>query len=63
MKIKVKRDDAHVSSGGEIHHSGLEKRQRVLSVVVLVQPSSSFGLWFEIKIVILEKVHGTLMLS
>ncbi|KAH7543325.1 hypothetical protein FEM48_Zijuj02G0172400 [Ziziphus jujuba var. spinosa] len=36
VNIKVKRDDAHASSGGEIHHSGLQKRQRVLSVVVLV---------------------------
>lgn len=42
IKIKAMKDDAqHVTSGDGIHHSGLEKHQRVLSVVVLVRPSLS----------------------
>lgn len=42
MKIQAKKDDAQSSSGDGIHHSGLEKRQKVLSVVFLVQSSASF---------------------
>lgn len=42
MKIKVKKDDARLMSGDGINHSGLEKRQKVLSVVFLVQSSASF---------------------
>lgn len=37
MKIKVKKDDARLNPGDEFHHSGLEKRQKVLSVVFLVR--------------------------
>ncbi|KAL0005432.1 hypothetical protein SO802_012993 [Lithocarpus litseifolius] len=36
VKIKVKKDDARLMSGDGINHSGLEKRQKVLSVVFLV---------------------------
>ncbi|KAK9919435.1 hypothetical protein M0R45_028027 [Rubus argutus] len=36
VKIKVKKDDAGVNPGDEFLHSGLEKRQKVLSVVFLV---------------------------
>ncbi|XP_024025193.1 peroxisome biogenesis protein 12 [Morus notabilis] len=36
VKIKVKKDNTHLNLGGEINHSGLEKRQKVLSVVFLV---------------------------
>lgn len=38
VKIKVKKDNikTHLNSGGEVNHSGLEKRQKVLSVVFLV---------------------------
>lgn len=36
MKIKAKKDDTRLISGDGIHHSGLEKRQKVLSVVFLV---------------------------
>ncbi|XP_041021314.1 peroxisome biogenesis protein 12 [Juglans microcarpa x Juglans regia] len=35
VKIQAKKDDAQSSSGDGIHHSGLEKRQKVLSVVFL----------------------------
>ncbi|KAM5561732.1 peroxisome biogenesis protein 12 [Rosa sericea] len=36
VKIKVQKDDSRVNLGDEFHHSGLEKRQKVLSVVFLV---------------------------
>ncbi|KAJ8760393.1 hypothetical protein K2173_015060 [Erythroxylum novogranatense] len=36
VKISVKKDNIHLNSGDEIEHSGLQKRQRVLSVVFLV---------------------------
>ncbi|CAK7341157.1 unnamed protein product [Dovyalis caffra] len=36
VKIRVKKDDARPNSGGGIQQSGLEKRQRILSVVFLV---------------------------
>jgi hypothetical protein len=36
VNIKAKKDDARLISGDGIHHSGLEKRQKVLSVVFLV---------------------------
>ncbi|KAJ0080027.1 hypothetical protein Patl1_23140 [Pistacia atlantica] len=36
VKIKVKKDDAKLKMNDEIHHSGLEKRQKVLSVVFMV---------------------------
>lgn len=37
MKIKAMKDDARLNPGDGIQHSGLEKRQRVLSVVFLVR--------------------------
>ncbi|PQP94711.1 peroxisome biogenesis protein 12 [Prunus yedoensis var. nudiflora] len=36
VKIKAMKDDARLNPGDGIQHSGLEKRQRVLSVVFLV---------------------------
>ncbi|XP_062144740.1 peroxisome biogenesis protein 12 [Alnus glutinosa] len=36
VRIKVKKDDVQLNSADEIHHSGLRKRQKVLSVVFLV---------------------------
>ncbi|XP_050380752.1 peroxisome biogenesis protein 12 [Argentina anserina] len=36
VKVKVQKDDARLNLGDEFHHSGLEKRQKVLSVVFLV---------------------------
>lgn len=36
VNIKVKKDNARLKSNNGIHHSGLEKHQRVLSVVFLV---------------------------
>ncbi|PON55499.1 Peroxisome assembly protein [Parasponia andersonii] len=36
VNMKVKKDNIHSNSGGGINHSGLEKRQKVLSVVFLV---------------------------
>ncbi|XP_004302102.1 PREDICTED: peroxisome biogenesis protein 12 [Fragaria vesca subsp. vesca] len=36
VKVKVQKEDARLSPGEEFHHSGLEKRQKVLSVVFLV---------------------------
>ena len=36
VKIKVKKDSTPLNSGDEINHSGLEKRQKVLSVAFLV---------------------------
>ncbi|XP_052187656.1 peroxisome biogenesis protein 12 [Diospyros lotus] len=35
-KIKVKKDNTHSQLGNRIHHRGLEKREKVLSVVFLV---------------------------
>lgn len=46
MKIQAKKDDAQSSSSDGIHHSGLEKRQKVLSVVFLVQSSASLSICF-----------------
>lgn len=39
VKIKVEKNNIHLklNSGDGINHSGLEKRQKVLSVVFLVQ--------------------------
>lgn len=37
VTIRAKKDDARPNSGDGIHHSGLEKHQKVLSVVFLVQ--------------------------
>lgn len=36
LKIRVKKSDTYLDSGDRIHHSGLEKHQKVLSVVFLV---------------------------
>ncbi|XP_060968405.1 peroxisome biogenesis protein 12-like, partial [Cannabis sativa] len=36
VDIKVKKDNTHLNSGSGIHHSGLKRRQKVLSVVFLV---------------------------
>ncbi|KAJ4720870.1 Peroxisome biogenesis protein 12 [Melia azedarach] len=36
VRIRAKKDDAGLKSGDGIHHSGLEKHQRVLSVVFMV---------------------------
>ncbi|KAL6146837.1 hypothetical protein ACLB2K_057514 [Fragaria x ananassa] len=36
VKVKVQKEDARLSPGDEFHYSGLEKRQKVLSVVFLV---------------------------
>lgn len=36
MRIRAKKDDTRLKSSDGIHHSGLEKRQRVLSVVFMV---------------------------
>lgn len=37
MTIRAKKNDARLDSGDGIHHYGLEKHQKVLSVVFLVQ--------------------------
>lgn len=37
VKIKAMKDDPRLNPGDGIQHSGLEKRQRVLSVVFLVR--------------------------
>ncbi|KDO45425.1 hypothetical protein CISIN_1g0162131mg, partial [Citrus sinensis] len=36
VRIRAKKDDTRLKSSDGIHHSGLEKRQRVLSVVFMV---------------------------
>nr|GMD52030.1 peroxisome biogenesis protein 12 [Ipomoea batatas] len=36
LKIRVKNDNKRLESSEEIHHSGLEKRQKILSVAFLV---------------------------
>ncbi|KAM6577128.1 hypothetical protein CsatB_028965 [Cannabis sativa] len=36
VDIKVKKDNTHLNSGSGINHSGLKRRQKVLSVVFLV---------------------------
>jgi len=43
VKIRVKKEDARPKSGDGIQHSGLEKHQRILSVVFLVPSSASFS--------------------
>ncbi|KAF4403413.1 hypothetical protein G4B88_008059 [Cannabis sativa] len=35
VDIKVKKDNTHLNSGSGINHSGLKRRQKVLSVVIL----------------------------
>lgn len=42
VKIKAQKDDALLNSGDRLHHSGLEKRQKVLSVAFLVQSFACF---------------------
>ncbi|KAF9623254.1 hypothetical protein IFM89_000743 [Coptis chinensis] len=36
VKLKVSKDNSHTKEGDRLHHSGLEKHQRVLSVAFLV---------------------------
>ena len=43
MNIRVKKEDVRPRSGDGIQHSGLEKHQRILSVVFLVPSSASFS--------------------
>lgn len=43
MRIKVKMDDAKLKTSDGIQHSGLEKRQKVLSVVFMVLYSDSMS--------------------
>lgn len=42
MRIRAKKDDTRLKSSDGIHHSGLEKRQRVLSVVFMVFCSAPY---------------------
>lgn len=44
VKIRVKKSNVPKDSGEEIHHSGLHKHQKVLSVVFLV--NNLFSYWF-----------------